>query len=116
MHCQIQRISWPAERFYDFVFGGLTGGEFLFWGTKGGLSSEGAKLRLPKARSPLRLGGLGGRRMLRSGGWGGGGGGGGVGWPGAGRGGAARANRRDFEHFKPRWSTFWDPGNLTFLK
>src|SRR6218665_2928998 len=58
-HCQIQRISWPAQwRFNDFVFGGLTGWEILFWGAKGGLSAEGAKLRLPKARSPSRLGGL----------------------------------------------------------
>ena len=29
------------------------------WGAKGGLSAEGAKLQLPKARSPSRLGGLG---------------------------------------------------------
>src|SRR6218665_2066961 len=71
MHCQIQRISWPAQRFYDFVFGGLTGWAFLFLGTKGELSAEGAKLRLPKARSPSRLGGLGERRMLPSGVWGG---------------------------------------------
>jgi len=26
-----------------------------------------------------------------------------------------KPNRRDFEHFKPKWSTFWDPGNLTLL-
>jgi len=24
-------------------------------------------------------------------------------------------NRDDFEHFKPKYSTFLDPGNLTFL-
>jgi len=41
------------------VFGGLTGWTFLFWGAKEGLSAEGAKLRLPKARSPSRLEGLG---------------------------------------------------------
>src|SRR6218665_3230801 len=88
MQCQIQRISWPAQwRFNDFVFGGLTGWEFLFWGAKGGLNAEGATVRLPKARSPSRQGGLG--RSPR--------------------------NRRDFQHFKPKWSTFWDPGNLTFL-
>src|SRR6218665_3552782 len=52
--------------------GGLTGWEFLFLGTKGGLSAEGAKLRLPKARSPSRLGGLGERRMLPQRGLGGG--------------------------------------------
>src|SRR6218665_723999 len=34
-------------------------------------SAEGAKLRLPKARSPFRLGGLGERRKLPSGVWGG---------------------------------------------
>ena len=99
MHCQIQRISWPALwRFDDFVFGGLTGWEFLFWGAKAGLSVEGAKLRLPKARSPSRLGGLGERRKLPQRG--------------------LRRNpriRRDFEHFKPKWSTFCNPGNLTFL-
>ena len=64
--------------------GGLTGRIFLFGGLKGGLSAEGAKLRLPKARSPSRLGGLGERR-------------------------------RDFEHFKLKRSTFWDPVDLTFL-
>src|SRR6218665_1421773 len=40
--------------------GGLTGRAFLFGGAKGRLSAEGAKLRLPKARGPSRLGGLGG--------------------------------------------------------
>ena len=34
-------------------------------------STEGAKLRLPKARNPLRLGGMGERRKLPSGVWGG---------------------------------------------
>src|SRR6218665_3899287 len=34
------------------------------WGAKGGLSAEGAKLQLPKARSPSRLGGLGERHKL----------------------------------------------------
>src|SRR6218665_1905561 len=34
-------------------------------------SAEGAKLRLPKARSPFRLWGLGERRKLPSGVWGG---------------------------------------------
>jgi len=57
-------------------------------------SAEGAKLRLPKARSPSRLGGLGERRKLPQRGLG---------------------NRRDFEHFKSKWSTFWDHRNLTFL-
>jgi len=32
-----------------------------------GLSAEGAKMRLPKARSPSRLGGLGEHRKLPSG-------------------------------------------------
>ena len=68
------------------------------WGAKGGLSDEGAKLRLPKARSPSRLGGLGERRKL----------------PQLGLGRSPR-NRRGFEHFKPKWCTFWDPVNLTFL-
>ena len=39
--------------------GGLMERVFLFGGARGGLSAEGAKLRLPKARSPSRLGGLG---------------------------------------------------------
>src|SRR6218665_4157610 len=99
MHWQILGISWPAQwRFNDFVFGGLTWWEFLFWGAKGGFRAEGAKLRLPKARSPSRLGGLGKRLNL----------------PQRGLGRSPR-NRRDFEHFKPKWSTFWDLGNLTFL-
>ena len=38
-------------RFQDFVFWGLTGRVFLFGGAKGGLSAEGAKLRLPKAKA-----------------------------------------------------------------
>src|SRR6218665_3962398 len=99
MHCQIQRISYPAQwRFYDFVFGGLTLWEFFcFGGAKGGLSAEGVKLRLPKARNPSRLGSLGERRKL----------------PQRGLGRSPR-NRRNCEHFKPKWSTFWDPGNLTF--
>src|SRR6218665_3571136 len=60
MHCQIQRISWPAQWWFnDFVYGGYQGGNFCFWGAKGGLNAEGAKLRLPKARSPSQLGGLG---------------------------------------------------------
>src|SRR6218665_2807292 len=87
MHCQIQMISWPAQwRFNDFVFLGLLGWEFLFWGAKGGLSAEGAKLRLPKARSPSLLGGWG--EGLKP--------------PGGGGGGPPR-NRRDFEHFKPNF-------------
>src|SRR6218665_3875471 len=54
--------------------------------------------------------------MLPSGGWGGGGGGGGSGgrrswWERE----SEKKNLRDFEHFKPKWSTFWDPGNLTLL-
>src|SRR6218665_1890375 len=97
MHFQIQRISWRAQwRFNDFVSGRLTGWKFLFWGAKGGLSAEVMKLRLPKARSHSRVWGLGERRKLpqRS---------------------LRLRNRRDFEHFKPKWSTFWDPGNFTFL-
>ena len=46
------------------MFGGLTGRVFLVWGAKGGLSAEGAKLRLLKARSPSRLEDLGERRKL----------------------------------------------------
>jgi len=40
-------------------------------GAKEGLSAEGAKLRLLKAKSPSRLGDLGERRKLPSGVWGG---------------------------------------------
>jgi len=46
-------------------------------------SAEGKKLRLPKARSPYRLGVWGSPR-----------------------------NRRNFEHFIPKWSAFWDIVNL----
>ena len=38
---------------------GANGAGIFVWGAKGRLSAEGAKLRLPKARSPSRLGGLG---------------------------------------------------------
>jgi len=48
-------------------------------------SAEGAKLRLPKARSPYRLGGLGERRKL----------------PKRGLGGSPR-HRPNFEHFMPK--------------
>src|SRR6218665_2320556 len=78
--------------------GGYQGGNFYFGGAKGGLSAEGAKLRLLKARSPSRLGALGERRKI----------------PQRGLGQSPR-NQRDFEHFKPKWSTFSDPVNLTFL-
>jgi len=61
-------------------------------------SAKGAKLRLPKARSPLRLGGLGERRKL----------------PQRGLGRSPR-KRRDFEHFMPKWSTFLALVNLIFL-
>ena len=57
-------------------------------------SAEGAKLRLLKARSSYRLGGLGERRKLPSG---------------------SPRNRRNFEHFMPKWSVFWDVVNLIFL-
>src|SRR6218665_3616415 len=53
-------------------------------------SAEGVKLRLPKARSPSRLGGLGECRKL----------------PQRGLGRSPRS-RRDFEHFMQKWSTFY---------
>src|SRR6218665_3789443 len=74
------------------------GGGFFCWGGNGELGAEGAKLRLPKARSLSRLGGMGECRKL----------------PQRGLGRSPR-NRDDFEHFKPKYSTFLDPGNLTFL-
>jgi len=74
------------------------GASIFVWRAKGGLSDEGAKLRLPKARSPTRLGGLRERRKL----------------PQLGLERSPRI-RRDFEHFKPKWSPFWDPVNLTFF-
>src|SRR6218665_1414039 len=49
--------------------GGLMGRIFLFGGVKGRLSAEGAKLRLPMARSPSRLRDLGEHRKLPSGVW-----------------------------------------------
>ena len=54
------------------VFGGANGaGIFVWGGAKEGLNSEDAKLRLPKERSPSRLGSLGERRKLPNGVWGG---------------------------------------------
>ena len=50
-----------------FCVWGLMGPVFLFGGAKGGLSAEGMKPRLPKARNSTRLGGLGERRKLPSG-------------------------------------------------
>src|SRR6218665_202963 len=55
------------------------------------------RLRLPKARSLLRLGGLGECRNL----------------PRRGLGQSPR-NRRDFEHFIPKRCTFWALVNLIF--
>ena len=81
------------------MFGGLTGRVFLFGGAKVGLSAEGAKMRLPKARSLSRLGGLRKHRKLSSGS----------------PQNAEPQNRRDFEHFKPKCGTFWDSVDLTFL-
>src|SRR6218665_1856162 len=82
----------------NFCVWGANGAGIFVWGAKWGLSAEGAKLRLPKARSLSRLGDLGERRNL----------------PQRGLGRSPR-NQRDFEHFNPKWSTFWDPVNLTFL-
>ena len=45
--------------------------EYVRVGDRPIASAEGAKLRLPKARSPLRLRGLREHRKLPSGGWGG---------------------------------------------
>src|SRR6218665_3347172 len=53
-------------------------------------SAEGAKLRLPKARSPLTTRGSGERRKLPLRG---------LGW--------SLRSRHDFEHFVPKWSTFY---------
>jgi len=57
-------------------------------------SAKSAKLRLPKARSPLRRGGLGplGERRKQS-----------------------PRKQRNFEHFMPKWSTFLALVNLIFL-
>ena len=68
------------------MFGGLTGRIFLFGGTKGGLSAEG--------KNPSRLGVLGSVVSSPTG---------------SGAEQLSPGNRRDFEHFKPKWSTFWDP-------
>jgi len=61
----INRVSFSENEFLwtsggsrILCLGGLTGQVFLFGRAKRGLSAEGAKLRLPKARSPSRLGGL----------------------------------------------------------
>src|SRR6218665_2183995 len=77
---------------------GANGAGIFVWGAKGELSAEGAKLRLAKARNPSCLGGLGERRKF----------------PKRGLGRSPR-NLRDFEHVRPKWNTFWDPVNLTFL-
>src|SRR6218665_1088417 len=60
-------------------------------------SAEGGKLRLPKARSPLRLGSLRKRRKLPQ--------------QDVGR---SPRNSLDFEHCMPKWSTVWDLVNLIF--
>src|SRR6218665_994932 len=71
---------------------GLMGRAFLFGGPMGikHRRRKSAKLRLPKARSPSRLGDLGERRKPPQ--WG-----------------LGRSPRyqRNFEHFKRKWSTFW---------
>src|SRR6218665_2404176 len=55
-------------------------------------------MRLPEARSPSRLEGMGERRKFPQRGLG-----------------LRPRNLRGFEPFKPKWNTFWDPVNLTFL-
>ena len=48
-----------------FCVWGDNGAGIFVWGAKEGLGAEGAKMRLPKARSPSQLGGLGERRPQR---------------------------------------------------
>ena len=75
-------ISSPARTLYciyifisvavlGFWVWGANGAGIFVWGAKWRLSAEGAKLRLPKARSPSRLGGLGIVVRSPSGVWGG---------------------------------------------
>src|SRR6218665_4126126 len=102
---RISRTKFSNDFFQGHFLGGRRG-ENLYLTLRGtdlekfweSASAEGAKLRLPKARSPSRLGGLGERRKF----------------PQRGLGRIPRS-RRDFENFKPKWTTFWDPVNLTFL-
>src|SRR6218665_505366 len=61
-------------------------------------SAKGAKLRLPKARSPFRLGSLKERRKLPQR-----------------RLGLRPRNRRDFEHFMPNGAHFGALFNIIFL-
>ena len=79
--------SWGGYKFLTERMGKYQAGEIA--------SAKDRKLRLPKARSPSRLGDLG---ELRPSGLG-----------------RSPKNRRNFEHFKRKWSTFLDPVNLTFL-
>ena len=62
-----QRCNYVLKSEADYT------NEYVRVGDRPIASAEGAKLRLPKARSPLRLyiGGLGERRKLPSGVWGG---------------------------------------------
>ena len=76
--------------------GGLTGRVILFGGLKG-IKRRRRETAIAEGKKPLMTRGSEECHKL----------------PERGLGLSAR-NRRDFEHFKPKWSTFWDPVNLTF--
>src|SRR6218665_2966692 len=77
-----------------FCLGGLMGRGFLFGGLMG----------IKRRRRETTI--AEGKKALTTRGDGGGGGGSRT---------EKKKNRDDFEHFKPKYSTFLDPGNLTFL-
>src|SRR6218665_3015512 len=92
--CERLRNILVAVAVLGFCVWGAKGAGIFVWGAKGGLSAYNRKigkchLQLLKARGSSRRGGLGERRKLPQ--WG------------LGR---SPRNRRDFEHFKPKWSTF----------
>ena len=79
------------------MFGGANGAVFLFGGLMG-IKSRRRETAIAEGKKPLTTRGVDERCKL----------------PQRGLGRSPR-NRRNFEHFKRKWSTFLDPVNLTFL-
>src|SRR6218665_4184343 len=71
MSRKARRETFPVAVLEFSICGAYGTGVFLFRGAEGGLKAEGAKLRLPKARSPSRVEGLGSVVSSISGVWGG---------------------------------------------
>ena len=81
------------------MFGGANWDGYFCLGGLMGIKRRRRETAIAEGKKSLTtIGGLGERRKLRQRGLG-----------------RSPRNRRNFEHFKQKWSTFLDPVNLTFL-